>query len=80
MWAPEGLAPMSTCDIELDAVASDVLNSNVDLMTTLGSHDDKKSGNPGLEVIWEDERLRRANLGIDDPLTPPSSPPRQRPR
>jgi hypothetical protein len=75
---------MTTCDIELDAVASDVLNSNVDLMATLGGEEEaKKSGNPGLEAIWEDERLRRISSGIDldeNPLTPPTSPPRQRSR
>ena len=82
MLAPASLLPISTCDIELDAVACDIINSNEDLMVTLGPEDSKKSGNPGLEAIWEDERLRRVNMGLDleeHPLTPPSSPPRERP-
>ena len=81
MLTPDSLRPMTTCEIELDCVAADLLNSNEDLMATLGSNDAKKSGNPGLEIIWEDERLRRIAEGInieDHPLTPPLSPARER--
>ena len=58
------------------------MNSNVDLSSTLGSADQRKSGNPGLEYIWEDEKLRRTAMRLNSkkhPLTPPSSPPRNRP-
>ena len=83
MLTPDSLPPMTTCEIELDAIAADILNSNEDLSSTLGGSQNfaKKSGNPGLNLIWEDERLRRLAYGIDleeNPLTPPSSPPRQR--
>ena len=69
---PEGLLMKdniekeSTCELELDSVAADILNSNVG----------EDGMNPGLEAIWEDERVRRALLDIEDPLTPPGSPPR----
>ena len=54
----------------------------MDLSSTLGSADQRKSGNPGLEYIWEDEKLRRMAMRLSSkkhPLTPPSSPPRNRP-
>merc|ERR1712223_185847 len=83
MLAPDSLSPMTTCEIELDTIAADILNSNEDLTTTLpGSNQKvtKKSGNPGLEIIWKDEQLRRQIYNIDlkeNPLTPPTSPPKQ---
>ena len=76
MLTPDSLKPMTTCKLELDAVAADILNSNEELIET-----SKRSGNPGLEFIWEDEKLRRINQGLSldqHPLTPPQSPPRQR--
>ena len=82
MLAPDSLPPMSVCDLEIDAVACDIMNNNADLMSTIATDDAKKSGNPGLEAIWQDEKLRRSAFGYDldeQPLTPPSSPPRQRP-
>ena len=66
----------------MDAAAVDIMNSNVDLSSTLGSADQRKSGNPGLQYIWEDEKLRRTVMRLNSkkhPLTPPSSPPRNRP-
>ena len=81
MLGPDSLPPMTVCDIEIDAVACDIMNSNVDLMSTLNSEKIRKSGNPGLEHIWEDERLRRIGVNLnltENPLTPPSSPPRER--
>ena len=64
-------------------MAADILNTNEDLNVTFGhgQNSKKKSGNPGLNLIWEDERLRRLANGIDlkeNPLTPPTSPPRLR--
>ena len=60
MLTPDSLPPMTTCEIELDTIAADILNSNEDLSSTLGGSQNfaKKSGNPGLNLIWEDERLR----------------------
>jgi len=57
----------STSELELDAVAADIIN-----------HQDVSGAamNPGLVSLWQDERTRRQHLGLDDPLTPPSSPPR----
>ena len=68
-------------ELELDAVAADVLN-----------HNDLSEGgmNPGLKVLhflvldfvcfplvlWEEERERRARLGLDESLEAPSSPTR----
>ena len=77
MLTPDSLKPVTTCKLELDAVAADILNSNEELIDSSS----KKSGNPGLEFIWEDEKLRRINQGLSlsqHPLTPPQSPPRQR--
>ena len=82
LLAPDSLPPMSVCDLEIDAVACDIMNNNEDLMSTIATDDVKRSGNPGLEAIWQDEKLRRSAFGYDldeQPLTPPSSPPRQRP-
>ena len=76
MLAPDSLKRTTTCQLELDAVAADVLNTNEDLINT-----SKRTGNPGLEFIWQDERLRRLNQGLsleENPLTPPNSPPRLR--
>jgi len=64
---PAEVSCQSTSELELDAVAADIIN-----------HQDVTGAamNPGLVALWEDERLRRAGAGISDPLTPPSSPPR----
>merc|ERR1719318_1133382 len=64
---PLDVTRQSTSELELDAVAADILNHQ-DLT---GS-----SMNPGLVALWDDERERRRKLGMTDPLTPPGSPPR----
>jgi len=64
---PLDVTRQSTSELELDAVAADILNHQ-DLT---GS-----SMNPGLVALWDDERERRRKLGMSDPLTPPGSPPR----
>jgi len=64
---PLDVTRQSTSELELDAVAVDILNHQ-DLT---GS-----SMNPGLVALWDDERERRRKLGMSDPLTPPGSPPR----
>lgn len=67
------IEPVSTCELEADGVAADILNSN-----DIAEGSDGAGMNPGLEAIWEDERLRREILGIEEPLTAPDSPPRTR--
>ncbi|KAM6185186.1 DNA polymerase zeta catalytic subunit [Rhynchocyon petersi] len=49
----EGVEPQSTCELEVDAVAADILN-RLDIEAQIG-------GNPGLHAIWEDEKQRRRN-------------------
>jgi len=64
---PLDVIRQSTSELELDAVAADILNHQDLTGTTM---------NPGLVALWEDERERRRKLGMTDPLTPPGSPPR----
>ena len=65
---PPDLPRQATTELELDAVAADILNKQ-DLTG--------KAMNPGLVALWTDERRRREAAGLtDDPVTPPSSPPR----
>lgn len=58
----------SVCDLEVDALAVDILN-RLELSMASGSY-------PGLIAIWEEEKQRRQVLGNDTPLTPPASPDR----
>ncbi|NWU99936.1 REV3L polymerase, partial [Upupa epops] len=46
-----GVEPQSTCELEVDAVAADILNQ-LDVEAQIGR-------NPGLQAIWEDEKQRR---------------------
>ena len=65
---PPDLPRQATTELELDAVAADILNKQ-DLTG--------QAMNPGLVALWTDERRRREAAGLtDDPVTPPSSPPR----
>ena len=61
------ISRQSTSELEIDAVAADIIN-----------HQDVSGNamNPGLVALWEDERIRRRQNGIEDPLTPPGSPTR----
>jgi len=63
----KNIARVSTTELEIDAVAADILN-----------HNDLSEGgmNPGLKALWNDEKARREQLNISEPLTPPISPPR----
>ena len=62
---------ISTSELELDAVAADIVAPKS------GDSSGRESEmNPGMRAIWTDERERRSALGITEPLTPPSSPPR----
>ncbi|XP_066469530.1 DNA polymerase zeta catalytic subunit isoform X1 [Tiliqua scincoides] len=61
----EGVEPQSTCELEVDAVAADILN-RLDI--------EAKSGqNPGLRAIWEDEKQRRRENKESSQISPPSS-------
>ena len=67
---PELHPPISASELELDAVAADIF------VPEGGGCEEESDMNPGLKVIWTDERERRGALGLTDALTPPSSPPR----
>ena len=63
----DGVERESRCELEVDAVATDILN-RLDVTDNVG-------GNPGLAALWEDERQRRRDAGKDvDDLEPPMSP------
>eukprot|EP00095_Tigriopus_kingsejongensis_P000962 maker-scaffold83_size396513-snap-gene-1.20 protein:Tk00962 transcript:maker-scaffold83_size396513-snap-gene-1.20-mRNA-1 annotation:"hypothetical protein DAPPUDRAFT_301034" len=74
LWLPDTVARMASSELEVDGVAADILNTNAS--PSLTSAADRKSLNPGLEAIWDDERLRRQLLELEAELTPPASPPR----
>ncbi|XP_054990548.1 DNA polymerase zeta catalytic subunit isoform X1 [Sorex araneus] len=61
----EGVEPQSTCELEVDAVAADILN-RLDIETQIG-------GNPGLHAIWEDEKQRRRNRNETSQISQPES-------
>lgn len=61
----EGVEPQSTCELEVDAVAADILN-RLDIEGQVG-------GNPGLQAIWEDEKQRRRNRNETSQIHQPES-------
>ncbi|XP_058514090.1 DNA polymerase zeta catalytic subunit isoform X2 [Ochotona princeps] len=61
----EGVDPQSTCELEVDAVAADILN-RLDIEAQIG-------GNPGLQAIWEDEKQRRRNRNEASQISQPES-------
>ncbi|KAM6180626.1 DNA polymerase zeta catalytic subunit [Erethizon dorsatum] len=61
----EGVEPQSTCELEVDAVAADILN-RLDIESQTG-------GNPGLQAIWEDEKQRRRNRNESSQFSQPES-------
>ena len=63
--------PISTSELELDAVAADIVAPK-----SGGATGREAEMGPGMRAIWTDERERRSALGIAEALTPPSSPPR----
>ncbi len=68
---PERVERVSSTELEADAVAADILNSNE------ATGDDDSGMNPGLQALWEDERERRRLAGLEEEeLTAPDSPPR----
>ncbi|XP_004673831.1 PREDICTED: DNA polymerase zeta catalytic subunit isoform X2 [Condylura cristata] len=61
----EGVEPQSTCELEVDAVAADILN-RLDIEAQIG-------GNPGLQAIWEDEKQRRRIRNETSQISQPES-------
>ncbi|XP_004874677.1 DNA polymerase zeta catalytic subunit isoform X2 [Heterocephalus glaber] len=61
----EDVEPQSTCELEVDAVAADILN-RLDIESQIG-------GNPGLQAIWEDEKQRRRNRNESSQFSQPES-------
>ncbi|KAM4712702.1 DNA polymerase zeta catalytic subunit isoform 2-T2 [Anableps anableps] len=55
----------STCELEVDAVAVDILN-RLDIENQIGR-------NPGLQAIWEDEKQRRRENNQTSQIEPPDS-------
>ncbi len=63
---------LATTELEVDGVASDILNSN-----EAADEDDITGMNPGLQALWEDERERRRMKDMEEEeLEAPQSPPR----
>nr|XP_015209617.1 PREDICTED: LOW QUALITY PROTEIN: DNA polymerase zeta catalytic subunit [Lepisosteus oculatus] len=61
----EGVEKQSTCELEVDAVAADVLN-RLEIETQIGR-------NPGLQAIWEDEKQRRREKNESTQIEPADS-------
>ncbi|XP_061603090.1 DNA polymerase zeta catalytic subunit [Cololabis saira] len=61
----EEVGRQSTCELEVDAVAVDVLN-RLDIENQIGR-------NPGLQAIWEDEKQRRREADRSSQIEPPES-------
>ncbi|XP_069830948.1 DNA polymerase zeta catalytic subunit isoform X2 [Dendropsophus ebraccatus] len=61
----DGVEPQSTCELEVDAVAADILNRQ-EIEAQIGK-------NPGLQAIWEDEKQRRREKQQSSQITPPDS-------
>uniref|UniRef100_A0A8C8SKD4 DNA polymerase zeta catalytic subunit n=1 Tax=Pelusios castaneus TaxID=367368 RepID=A0A8C8SKD4_9SAUR len=61
----EGVEPQSTCELEVDAVAADILN-RLDVEAQIGR-------NPGLQAIWEDEKQRRREKNESSQISPSES-------
>ncbi|XP_069017932.1 DNA polymerase zeta catalytic subunit isoform X2 [Embiotoca jacksoni] len=59
------VAKQSTCELEVDAVAVDVLN-RLDIENQIGR-------NPGLQAIWEDEKQRRREKNQISQIETPES-------
>lgn len=68
-YLPPTIKKQSTCEIEIDAWASDILNKEA-IEKGLGV-------NPGIAAIWDEEKARRMLAGFDggnSQLEPPKSP------
>ncbi|CAN0016719.1 unnamed protein product [Lampetra fluviatilis] len=65
LWLGEEVTRQSRCELELDAVAADILN-RLDIEGQIGQ-------NPGLWAIWEDEKQRRRDAGDSSQIGVPAS-------
>ncbi|XP_061097381.1 DNA polymerase zeta catalytic subunit isoform X2 [Conger conger] len=61
----EEVEKQSTCELEADAVAADILN-RLEIENQIGR-------NPGLQAIWEDEKQRRREKSESSQIEPPDS-------
>ncbi|XP_048842517.1 DNA polymerase zeta catalytic subunit isoform X1 [Brienomyrus brachyistius] len=61
----EEVEKQSTCELEVDAVAADILN-RLEIETQIGR-------NPGLQAIWEDEKQRRREKNESSQIETPES-------
>ncbi|KAL4233690.1 DNA polymerase zeta catalytic subunit [Mactra antiquata] len=61
----EGVERLSTCTLEVDVVAADIIN-RLEVGANIGT-------NPGLAALWEDERQRCRERGETTEIAPPSS-------
>ncbi|KAG5846710.1 hypothetical protein ANANG_G00117850 [Anguilla anguilla] len=61
----EDVERQSTCELEADAVAADILN-RLEIENQIGR-------NPGLQAIWEDEKQRRRDKSESSQIEPPES-------
>ncbi|XP_012939593.1 uncharacterized protein LOC101853172 isoform X2 [Aplysia californica] len=65
MWLPSSVERQSTCELEVDVVAADILNRQ-ELESNVGA-------NPGLAALWEDEKQRKRDAGESSLIEPESS-------
>ncbi|KAK6169216.1 hypothetical protein SNE40_020308 [Patella caerulea] len=65
LYLPDTVDKQSTCELEVDVIASDILN-RLEVNANIGT-------NPGLAAIWEDERQRKRDLGESSQITPQES-------
>ena len=73
---------ISSCELEYDVHINDICNEPPRIgklhYTSLPCDPflfiDNGIANPGLQALWNGERIRRANLNITNRLTPPTSP------
>lgn len=68
------LLPQSTCELEADCVAPDILNRRHAVRCRLADASDHDRLVESLALIWQEERARR---GGASPPPPPPSPPRR---
>uniref|UniRef100_UPI00358FBFE1 DNA polymerase zeta catalytic subunit isoform X3 n=1 Tax=Myxine glutinosa TaxID=7769 RepID=UPI00358FBFE1 len=67
-WLGEDVPRQSVCELEVDAIAADILNRTDN--ATL-------HGNPGLQALWDDEKQRRRDRNRSSQIREPPSPERK---
>ncbi|KAI0225629.1 hypothetical protein LSAT2_023636 [Lamellibrachia satsuma] len=65
----EVAARQSSCQLEVDVVAADIIN-RLEIGDTMGT-------NPGLKALWDDEQQRRRERGEPEEIEIPNSPDRE---